>query len=116
VIHVSLDGAHGIRFNGQQPESCELVRQVVGGLRAGASYTLRWEARTQGLGSPTGLAWRIAGNSGELRAGEDWSSGSMTFTPDSDHAVLVLAYRRPQGHVRAEGSLDLRQVFTSSPE
>jgi hypothetical protein len=62
------------------------------------------------------LAWRIAGNSGELTAGEDWSSGSMTFTPDSDHAVLVLAYRRPQGHVRAEGSLDLRQVFTSSPE
>lgn len=116
VTHLSLDGAHRIRFNGQQPESCELLRQVAGGLRPGASYTLRWEARTQGFGSPTGLAWRIAGNSGELTASEDWSSGSMTFTPDSDHAVLVLAYRRPQGQVRAEGSLDLRQVFTSSPE
>jgi len=116
VTHLSLDGAHRIRFNGQQPESCEPLRQVVGGLRPGASYTLRWEARTQGFGSPTGLAWRIAGNSGELTAGEDWSSGSMTFTPNSDHAVLVLAYRRPQGQVRAEGSLDLRQVFTSSRE
>lgn len=116
VTHLSLDGAHRIRFSGQQPESCEPLRQVVGGLRPGVSYTLRWEARTQGFGSPTGLAWRIARNSGELAASGDWSSGSMNFTPDSDHAVLVLAYRRPQGQVRAEGSLDLRQVLTSSPE
>ena len=35
----------------------------------------------------------------------------MTFTPDSDHAVLVLAYRRPEGQVRTEGYVDLRQVL-----
>ena len=29
--------------------------------------------------------------------------GKMTFTPDSDHAVLVLTYRRPEGQVRTEG-------------
>jgi hypothetical protein len=40
----------------------------------------------------------------------------MTFTPDSDYAVVVLGYRRPQGQVRAEGYLDIRQVLTSSQE
>jgi hypothetical protein len=53
---------------------------------------------------------------GEIAASDDWSKGSMTFTPDSDHAVLVLAYRRPEGRVRTEGSVDLRQVLTSSQE
>jgi hypothetical protein len=114
VTHVALEApAHRIRFSGQQPESCELLRQVVGGLRGGASYTLRWEARTQGIPSPTGLVWRIAGRTGEVAASEDWSAGKMLFTPDSDHAVLVLAYRRPEGQVRADGSVDLRQVISS---
>ena len=115
VSHQSLDG-HRIRFSGRQPESCELLRQVVGGLRPGATYTLRWEARTQGIASPTGLAWGIGKSRGEIAASEDWSAGSMTFTPDSDHAVLVLAYRRPEGQVRTEGSVDLRQVLTSLQE
>jgi len=77
---------------------------------------LHWEARTQGVASPTGLTWRIAGGVGEIGASEDWSAGQLNFRPDSDHAVLVLSYRRPQGQVRTEGHLDLRQVITSSPE
>ncbi len=116
VTHLSLDGAHRIRFNGQQPESCELLRQVVAGLRAGAAYTLHWESRTQEMASPTGLTWRIDKSTGEVAASEDWSPGKMTFTPDSDQATLVLAYRRPIGQVRTEGSVDLRQVLTSSAE
>ena len=116
VTHSALDGAHRIRFSGQQPESCELLRQVVGGFRPGTAYTLRWEARTQGIASPTGLAWRIDKTTGEVAASEDWSAGKMSFTPDSDHAVLVLAYRRPEGQVRTEGSVDLRQILTSSQE
>ena len=117
VDQVALETpGHRIRFNGQQPESCELLRQVVAGLRPGAAYTLHWESRTQGMASPTGLTWRIDKSSGEVAASEDWSAGQMVFTPDSDHAVLVLAYRRPQGQVRTEGSLDLRQVLTSSAE
>jgi hypothetical protein len=68
------------------------------------------------MASPTGITWRIAGNAGEVAASEDWSSGAMTFTPDSDYAVVVLGYRRPQGQVRAEGYLDIRQVLTSSQE
>ncbi len=117
VTQLALDTppSHRIRFSGQQPESCELLRQVVGGLRPGAAYRLHWEARTQGIDSPTGLEWRIAGRAREVAASEDWSAGSMAFTPDSDHAVLVLAYRRPEGEVRTEGSIELRKV-TSSPE
>jgi tetratricopeptide (TPR) repeat protein len=116
VTHLAIDGAHRIRFSGQQPESCELLRQVVGGLHPGASYTLRWEARTQGIPSPTGLAWQIAKRTGEVAAGVDWSAGNMAFTSDSDHAVLVLTYRRPEGQVRTEGSVDLRQVLISLQE
>jgi hypothetical protein len=65
---------------------------------------------------PTGLAWRIEKSAGEIAAGEDWSAGTMRFTPDSEVATLVLTYRRPAGQVRTEGQLDLRQVSISSPE
>ena len=60
VTQLTLEGCHRIRFSGQQPESCELLRQVLGGLRPGAAYTLHWETRTQGIASPTGFEWRIA--------------------------------------------------------
>jgi hypothetical protein len=117
VTHVALEGpAHRIRFSGQQPESCELLRQVVAGLRPGAVYTLHWESHTEGIATPAGVAWRIENFTGEVAATEDWSAGKMSFTPASDHVVLVLDYRRPQGQVRTEGSLDLRRVLTSSQE
>jgi tetratricopeptide (TPR) repeat protein len=117
VSHQSLDtpAALRLRFSGQQPESCELLRQVIGGLRAGVAYTLQWEARTEGMASPTGLEWRIGQSSRNVAASEAWSAGRMVFTPDADHAVLVLTYRRPEGQVRTEGSVDLRRV-TSSQE
>jgi hypothetical protein len=67
------------------------------------------------MASPTGLEWRIGPSSRNVAAGEDWSAGRMVFTPDADHAILVLTYRRPEGQVRSEGSVDLRRV-TSSPE
>ena len=122
VTHLPLEAppAHRIRFNGQQPESCELLRQVLGGLRPGASYALHWEARTQGIASPTGLEWRIfsktiSGRSAAIISSEDWSAGQLVFTADSDPPTLVLAYRRPEGQVRTQGQVDLRQVI-SSPE
>ena len=114
VTHQVVEN-HRIRFSGQQPESCELLRQVLGGLRPGASYTLRWEARTQGIASPTGLAWRIAKSTAEVAASENWSVGTISFTANSDPSVLVLTYRRPEGQVRTEGYVDIRRV-TSSQE
>jgi hypothetical protein len=122
VTHLPLEAplAHRIRFSGQQPESCELLRQVLGGLRAGAAYALHWDARTQGIASPTGLEWRIVfqtmpGRAAAVISSEDWSSGQLVFTADSDPPTLVLAYRRPEGQVRTQGQVDLRQVI-SSPE
>ncbi len=117
VTQTALDSpaGHRIRLNGRQPESAELLRQVVGGLKAGALYTLHWEARTDGLPSRTGLEWRIAGVSAAVASSETWSGGEVAFAAETDHAVLVLAYRRPEGETRAEGTLDLRRV-TSSPE
>jgi len=118
VSHQSLDAPAGLRlrFNGQQPESCELLRQVIGGLRAGVTYILQWEVRTQAIASPTGLVWLIGGRTSEIAASEDWSSGKTIFTPDSDHTMLVLMYRRPEGQVRTEGTVDLKRVTTSLQE
>lgn len=118
VTHLPLEApaAHRIRFSGQQPESCELLRQILGGLRPGARYTLHWDARTQGIESPTGLEWRIADRIGPVLSSEDWSTGRLAFTATTDDAILVLAYHRPEGQVRTDGQLDLRKVLTSSPE
>jgi hypothetical protein len=111
VTHVPLDAppAHRIQFNGQQPESCELLRQFVR-LHAGAHYLLRWESRTSGFDSQTGLTWTIAGQPAALRASGDWLQGQAEFTPRSDLDVLALRYQRPIGEVRAEGYVDLRHV------
>jgi len=118
VTHLPIEApsAHRIRFSGQQPESAELLRQVVGGLRVGATYTLHWDARTQGVPSPTGLDWRISGRFSPVNSSEDWSTGQLVFTADSDHPILVLMYRRPEGQVRTQGQVDLKKVFTSSQE
>jgi len=97
------------------PMTAQLLRQVLGGLRPGTSYTLRWEARTQGIASPTGIEWFVLNSAGAVAATEDWSKGEMTFKPSTDHATLELVYRRPAGQVRTEGHLDIRRV-TSSPE
>lgn len=111
VTHVAEDAprAHKIVLNGEQPESCDLVKQVVG-VRAGGRYTLRWEARTSGIESPTGLEWRVAGRRISLGASEAWSAGEFPWTAASDWEAVTLAYQRPLGQVRANGSVELRHV------
>jgi len=118
VTHLPIEApsAHRIKFSGQQPESSELLRQVVGGLHPGVSYTLHWDARTQGIASPTGLEWRIAGRVTPLISSDEWAGGQMVFTADSDQPTLALAYRRPEGQVRTQGHVDLKKVFTSLPK
>ncbi len=112
VTHLDLDAppGHRIRFRGDQPEQCELLRQVVAGLRPGAAYELRWQARTQGIQAPSGIEWRIAGASAMVEPSEDGAEGTLRFTAPADSAVLALTYGRPSGEVRIEGSLDLRGV------
>ena len=106
VTHLSLDApaGHRVRLSGAQPESCELLRQVVGGLRPGTPYRLRWQHRSDGLPAVSGIEWRIAGRSAAL------ASAELTFTAPAESAVLELHYQRPRGEVRAEGSVDLLEV------
>ncbi len=106
VTDISLPGAHRILFSGKEPESCELLRQFVV-LEPGKTYSLRWEARTRGFLSPTGIAWN---ERGLVESAEDWRRGSLEFKAGSALVPIALSYQRPAGEARAEGSLEIRNV------
>lgn len=82
-----------IQLTGAQPETVELVRQYVGGLRPGARYKLQWTAAAK----VPGLEWRVNGGPADFRA-------------DAEVAVLALWYERPKGEVRAEAQIDIGNV------
>jgi hypothetical protein len=98
-----------ILFSGQQPEACEVLRQFLH-LRAGQQYILRWESRTSGFPSGTGLEWRVGDESGVFPAHEDWAPSEFRFTAHGDWPSLSLNYQRPTGEPRAEGYVELRHV------
>jgi len=104
ITHLALDApvGHRIRLSGAQPESCELLRQFVGGLTPGSRYRLSWRHRGDVV---SGIEWQIAGRSAPL------ASAELTFTAPAEAAVLELHYQRPLGEVRAEGSMDLLEVL-----
>ena len=106
VTDTSLPGSHRILLSGRQPESCELLRQFVT-LEPGKKYSLRWEARTRGLVSPTGIAWN---EQGSVESAEDWRGGSLVFTASTALMSMRLVYKRPAGQARAEGSVEIRNV------
>ena len=109
VTDMSLPGAHRILFSGKQPESCELLRQFVV-LEVGKRYSLRWEARTRGLGSPTGVEWRAGPGRGVVVSARDWRAGRVDFTGSAALLPIALSYQRPSGEARTEGSLEIRNV------
>jgi hypothetical protein len=96
-------------LNGQQPESCSLLRQTLS-VAVARRYVFRWEARTAGIKAPSGLEWRVAGQHAILPPGEDWSTGELALTTRESFADLELVYRRPVGEPRAEGNVELRHV------
>ncbi len=105
VVQLDLDhpSRHRIAFDGHQPESCELLRQITL-LEPGRRYTLHWESRLNGLKSPTGIEWRI----GTAHAPIDGTE--LSFTAPAQLAPLTLNYSRPLGEARAEGSVELWSV------
>ncbi len=109
ITDISPGGAHRIMFSGRQPEACELLRQYVV-LESGRQYSLRWEARTRGLGSPTGVEWRAGKAHGVVESAEEWSAGYVSFTAPAVLTAISLGYQRPTGEVRAEGWLEIRNV------
>ena len=108
-INLTAPSAHRIAFNGQQPESCSILQQTLH-LVPGRLYLLRWETRTSGLKSPSGLEWRIAAQHASIPPSDDWTPGELTVTPRDAFTDLELFYQRPVGEPRAEGNIELRHV------
>ncbi|HML18838.1 MAG TPA: hypothetical protein VK419_17525 [Bryobacteraceae bacterium] len=112
IAHLAIDQPrlmHRITFDGSEAESAELLRQVVN-LTPHARYQLSWESRTQGIASPAGIAWRIAGQSGSVASSENATAGQLEFVAPSGLIPLTLIYSRPPGETRAEGSIELWHV------
>jgi tetratricopeptide (TPR) repeat protein len=109
VTDLPLPGAYRILFSGGQPESCELLRHFVA-LEPGKSYTLRWETRTQGLTSPTGIDWTAGVAHGVVEPAQDWHGGAISFKAAAALLPIALRYQRPTGQARAEGSVEIRAV------
>jgi len=119
-------GKMALTFDGTQPESCRLLRQFIP-VEAGRTYRLAWEVESQDLNGTSGLKWRIYApaperdaartefSSPDLMAGNQ-QKGFWEFVAPSGWtaALLTLEYDRPLGEVRAEGSVDLRNISMSS--
>ncbi len=115
VTHIALETppAHRVTLSGRQPESCELLKQIVD-LKPGARYTLHWEVRTTGLRTPSGLEWRIGDRRATIPSSDEWRSGEIVFVAAAELTPLVLAYQRPEGEARAEGSVEVSRVFVAA--
>lgn len=109
LAYVPLPRSYRVVLSGKQPESTELLRQFVV-LHPGKSYSLRWEARTQGFGSPSGIEWTAGATRTTLEPVQDWHAGIMEFKAETALMPITLAYHRPTGQARAEGSVEIRAV------
>lgn len=98
---------HRITLSGSQPETAELLRQMLS-LEPHARYKLTWQARTHGIASPTGIAWRIGDQLAPVASKEN--PGEFEFVAPSELTPLILTYSRPLGQTRAEGSIELWRV------
>jgi hypothetical protein len=110
VTHVHLDpSGQRILFSGKQPESCDLLRQIIA-VETGKQYELRWETRTHDIALPSGIEWSVAGRRAPVAAAEDWQKGVVSFTAPAALFPITLGYRRPTGQPRAEGFIEIRAV------
>jgi tetratricopeptide (TPR) repeat protein len=109
LAYVPLSGSYRILFSGKQPENTELLRHFAT-LQPGKAYSLHWEARTQGFGLPSGIEWNAGATRAALEPAQDWRAGSMDFKAEAALMPITLAYHRPTGQARAEGSVEIRAV------
>jgi hypothetical protein len=119
---VRIDFAPGscrISFSGKQPESRELLVQQIP-VRPRTLYVFIYDYNTREIPADSGLQWRVY----DAATGADFShsspslssdapaSGRMPFTtgPDARFVRMVLAYHRPLGKTRIDGTAVLNQV------
>ncbi len=112
VNHIPVESSpsHRIEMSGREPESCELLLQMVM-LEPHARYILHWESRTRDVTDPTGLQWHIAKEQAQVHPSEYWRQQELPFTADSNLAALAFVYQRPSGQPRVQGSVELRHVI-----
>jgi tetratricopeptide (TPR) repeat protein len=111
-IDLNAPAGHRIVLSGQEAESAGLLQQTLS-LGAGKRYRVQWEARTTGIKAPSGIEWRAGGQSVAVAPSEDWKQGELAFDARERFEILMLAYQRPLGESRAEGSIELRHVRVS---
>lgn len=109
LAYVPLPRSYRIVFSGKQLESTELMLQFVT-LQTGKMYSLRWEARTQGFTSPSGIEWTVGVARTALEPAQSWRAGSMDFKAEAALLPITLDYHRSTGQARAEGSVEIRAV------
>jgi tetratricopeptide (TPR) repeat protein len=109
LAYLAQPDSYRITFSGKQPESTELLRQFVV-LQPGKLYSLRWEARTQGFALPSGIEWMAGAIHAKLEEATDWRAGVIDFKAETAVLPITLAYHRPAGQARAEGSVEIRAV------
>lgn len=109
ITHIDVGGGHRIAVNGQEPESCTLLRQALK-TAVGKRYRLTWESRTSGIKAPSGLEWRVSPDRAVIVSSDDWSPGELKFSATQNFSWLDLAYQRPVGESRAEGYVEIRGV------
>ena len=108
-----------ITLDGQEPENCDLVEQVLA-LVPRSKYRLRFRYQTDGLAALSGVRWRlmdVAGHGEIVTDAADLSSEPETsavirFSAPTGVrlARLVLAYRRVPGTVRIEGRVSISEI------
>jgi len=108
-----------ITFDGQQPENCDLVEQVLA-LAPRAKYRLRFRYQTDGLAAPSGIRWRLMDIAGQNEIASD--AADLSSEPETSAVIrfsapagvrlarLVMGYRRVPGTVRIEGRVSVSEI------
>jgi tetratricopeptide (TPR) repeat protein len=114
--------ALGFEFSGEEPDGLRLMTQTVP-VRAGKSYALAVDYRSNGIAPGSGLLWAVSDErTGAVlarTAALSSEQGDRTYAcftaPDGTAFVrLSLDYQRQPGTLRVEGKLALREVRLSA--
>lgn len=113
-----------IGFSGRQPESCEILSQIVP-VAPARSYEFQSIYRTAGIAAETGLVWKVFDlKSGQALAtdkeslsGETETTASVPFRtlPGTQAVRISLTYQRASGTTRIEGSVWLGGTRLEGP-
>ena len=106
-------------LDGHQPESCDLIQQVLA-VEPARKYRLRFRYQTDGVAAGSGLRWRVSDVAGRQEiatdaadlASEQEADAGIRFTVPAEVrlARLALSYRRAPGATRIEGRVALAAV------